>query len=172
MCVVLPKNNNSRAIATRARSIVPYKLNSKKWEWHEQTGTDHGIDMVIELVEEDLFSNKKIEVQIKGRSSIYKLKNGDISFGLDVKTINYALGSSNAFVLFLVDIEEEIVYYLPIQEYYISNPDMFSAIENNSSTVNVHINTQNVLNVNADELCDLAKRVYVNGPSRELKRIQ
>ena len=119
-----------------------------------------------------MFSNKKIEVQIKGRSSIYKLKNGDISFGLDVKTINYALGSSNAFVLFLVDIEEEIVYYLPIQEYYISNPDMFSAIENNSSTVNVHINTQNVLNVNADELCDLAKRVYVNGPSRELKRIQ
>jgi hypothetical protein len=167
----LPKDCSSRAVSTRARSLVTYKLDARKWEWHEQTGTDHGTDMVMELVENENFSNKKIEAQIKGRTSINVLKTGDISFNLDVKTVNYALGSSNAFVLFLVDVTSENVYYLPIQDYFISNPDMFDSAENNKCTVNFHINIDNVLNEDADDLCGIAKSVYVNGPSRTLKKI-
>jgi hypothetical protein len=167
----LPRDCSAREVSTRARSIVTYKLDAEKWEWHEQTGTDHGTDMVIELVENENFTNKKIEVQIKGRTSISVLKNGDISFGLDVKTVNYALSSSNAFVLFLVDVTSENVYYLPIQDYFIANPDKFDAVENNKTSVNVHISKDNVLNNEAYELCEIAKSVYINGSSRLLKKL-
>ena len=167
----LPKDCSARAISTRARSLVVYKLNAEKWEWHEQTGTDHGTDMVIELVENEDFVNKKIEAQIKGRTTITVLKNGEISFDLDVKTVNYALGSSNAFVLFLVDVTDEIVYYLPIQDYFIANKDKFKAAENNRTTVNVHISADNIVTNNTEKLVDIAKSVYVGGPSDSLKRI-
>ena len=42
-----------------------------------------------------------------------KLKNENaFTFPMDVKTVNYGLGSSNAYVLFYVSIDDEIVYYL------------------------------------------------------------
>lgn len=167
----LPKDCTARAVSTRARSIVAYKLNPEKWEWHEQTGTDHGTDIVIELVENEEFTNKKIEGQIKGRTSIDFLKCGDVTFDLDVKTINYGLGSSIAFVLFLVDIINETVYYLPIQDYFIANPDKFYGAENNQSTVRVHIDATNTLNSNTNDLYEIAKSVYVGGPSRNLRKV-
>ena len=171
MAGILPKDCSAREVATRARSLVVYKLNAKKWEWHEQTGIDHGTDMIIELAENDTFSNKKIEIQIKGRKSISFLKTGEISFNLDVKNINYALGSSNAFVVFLVDVIAEIVYYIPIQDYFIANKDKFLAAENNKSTVNIHIDPDNVLSDEDNELCEIAKSVYVDGPGSLLRKV-
>jgi hypothetical protein len=168
----LPKDCTARAVATRARSIVTYNLDAEKWEWHEQTGSDHGTDMILELVENEYFLNKKIEVQLKGRSSLNELKTGDISFPLDVKTVNYALCSTSAFALFLVDVTSEIVYYLPIQDYFIANPHMFKAAENNKSDVTLHISKDNVLNKQTEDLCVIAKSVYLNGPSRSLRKIQ
>ncbi len=166
-----PKDCSERAVGTRARSLVIYKLDPESWEWHEQTGTDHGTDIVIELVENEQFTNKKIEGQIKGRTSLNFLKNGDITFDLDVKTINYALSSTSAFLLFLVDVENENVYYLPIQDYFIANPNKFDGAENNKSTVAVHIDKDSILDKNASDLCEIAKSVYVDGPSRKLRKI-
>ncbi len=171
MSVKLPKDCSARAVATRARSIVPYKLNSEKWEWHEQTGTDHGTDMIIELVEDTEFPNRKIEAQIKGRTGINTLKNGDMYFDLDVKTVNYALNSSNAFVLFLVDIISETVYYLPIQDYFIVNPDKLTAADKNQSTIRLHISRGRILCSDSEELCDLAKATYIGGRERRLRKI-
>ena len=45
------------------------------------------------------------------------------------KTINYGLSSPIAFVLFYVDVDHGIVYYLPIQDYFIANPELFDALE-------------------------------------------
>lgn len=141
------------------------------WEWHEITGTDHGIDILIELVEDEMFLNKKIEGQIKGRSSLKVLKNGEISFDLDVKTVNYALSSSNAFVLFLVNTTEETIYYLPIQDYFIANPKLFDKAENNDCTVNLHIAPDNILSENDIDLREIAKSVYIDGPSKKLRKV-
>lgn len=160
----LPRDSNPRRIAADARKIVINNINSENWEWHEQTGTDHGTDMVLELVENGEYSGKKIEVQIKGTENIETLKSGEIAFNLDVKTINYALGSHNTFLLFLVDVINKIVYYLPIQDYFIDNHDKFFAAENNKVSVSVHINKSLVFSENANEICELAKNVYVGGP--------
>jgi len=167
----LPKDCTARTVCTRSRGIFAYQIDAEKWEWHEQTGTDHGTDIVLELSEDGKFSGKKIEGQIKGRKKIKVLKSGTITFDLDVKTVNYALGSSNAFVLFLVDVNEEKTYFLPLQEYFINNPNKIDDAENNVTSVTVHLNPDENLVDNGDVLVELSKSAYVGGPSKNLHKV-
>lgn len=167
----LPEDCSARTVYTRSRGIFAYQIDAEKWEWHEQTGTDHGTDIVLELSENGIFTGKKIEGQIKGRTKISFLKSGTITFDLDVKTVNYALGSSNAFVLFLVDVIEEKTYFLPLQEYFMTNPDKFDAAENNGTSVTVHLKPEETLIDNGDVLAEISKSVYVGGPSRNLHKV-
>lgn len=167
----LPKDCPSRVIGAKARAIVHYAIPAENWEFHEMTGSDHGIDCSIELVEDNEFMNKRIEGQIKGTRNIHFLKDGSISFAMDVKTINYGLESPTAFVLFLVDVDEEIVYYLPIQDYFVSDKSRFEQLANNQKTINLRVPTDNIIGSNDFELQQIAKSVYVGGPSNSLHRV-
>lgn len=160
--MTFPKNSTSRVTGTRARAILPNKLDLNHWDYHELNGSDNGTDMVIEFIENDEFHNDKIECQIKGTANIEKMntKKG-ISYPLEIKTTNYGLSCSYAFVLFLVDVNEEKVYYLPIQDYFNSNPTYFKKIETNNATINVHIPYSSLITDNDLELCKLALSVYV-----------
>lgn len=165
-----PKDCNGRIIGSAARQQVHAAFDALKWEYHEITGTDHGIDCTLELIENQEWHNHKIEGQIKGTINPQKIKNGDYSFSLDIKTINYGLSSSNAFVLFYVDVEASVVYYLPIQDYFIANPELFEKLNNNKSSINVHIPCDNIVADDDFELQELAKAVYLDGPSQKLRR--
>ena len=62
-----------------------------------------GRDCVVELVENGVFQNKKIEGQIKGTTVPQEITRGlYYSLPMETKTLNYGLHASNAFVLFLV----------------------------------------------------------------------
>jgi len=168
----LPKDCSSRKIGARARQLVHCSFDVDHWEYHEYTGTDHGVDCIVELVENEEWHNKKIEGQIKGtRKPIYLQKENVISFPIDVKTVNYGLGSNAAFVLFIADVDNEKVYYLPLQDYFIANPSEFDKLEKNKEKVNVHIPTCNLVDDNDFELQQIAKSVYVDGPTRRLRRV-
>ncbi len=168
----LPKDCSQRIIGAEARKLVHYQFSSERWEYHEETGLDHGRDCIIELVENEIFTNKKIEGQIKGTRNP-KLLNDQktYSFPLDIKTINYGLSSATAFVLFYVLVEEEMVLYLPIQDYFIADKTRFDRLEHNASTLNVHIPCDNILNEDDFDLQEIAKSVYINGPSRHLYKL-
>lgn len=165
----LPKDIPARKIGTRARSIVPYKLNSDIWDWHEITGTDHGTDMILEFIENDKYVNKNIDCQIKGTKSLPILKSGVISFKIEIKTLNYALSSSRPFVLLVVDILKEDVYYLLMQDYFISNKEFFEKLNQKQDYLNVHIPMTNRLNKNSIELVEIAKKTYIGGPNKSLR---
>jgi hypothetical protein len=99
----LPKDCSARRIGAEARKLVHYKFPSKNWEYHELTGCDNGLDCTVELVENDKWSNKKIEGQIKGTLSPTLLKRENVfSLEIDIKTVLYGLGSSCAYVIFYV----------------------------------------------------------------------
>ena len=167
----LPKDCSSRVIGAKARATVHYSISAEHWEYHELTGSDHGTDCYIELIEDKEYTNKKIEGQIKGTRNITVLKNGSISFPMDVKTINYGLGSSTAFVLFLVSVDEEIVYYLPIQDYFISDISRFDQLTNNETTMNLHIPMDNIVSSDDYDLQQIAKSLYVGGPYKTMRRV-
>lgn len=167
----LPKDYSARVIGSEARKLVHYIFPSQQWEYRECTGNDNGVDCIIELIEHEKWTNRKIEGQIKGTITPYKLKSKNcFSFSLDVKTINYGLNSANAFLLFYVDVVSEEIYYLPIQDYFISNKDLFNKLENNNSTMNVHIPCDNLVRNNNFELQEIAKSTYVGGPGSELHK--
>lgn len=159
---IYPKDCNTRKICSKARAIFPNKLNLDYWEFHEITGTDHGTDMIIEYIENDEFKSYKIECQIKGTTIMkkYKTKN-NISYPLDVKTINYALNCKNAFILVVVDIITEEVYYITLQDYFIANRDCFESLNKNTSTINIHMfESDKLTKENDDDLRAVAKSTY------------
>ena len=168
----LPKDCSERVIGAEARKMVHFQFPSEHWEYHEETGRDSGRDCLIELVENDLYVNKKIEGQIKGTRNPKKLsKELAFTFSIDIKTINYGLSSPVAFVLFYVLVDEGIVYYLPIQDYFIAHPELFDRLEKNDSKLNVHIPLDNIVSDDDFDLQQIAKSVYVDGPSRKLRKV-
>jgi hypothetical protein len=167
----LPKDCNARQIGSKARQIVHSSFDATNWEFHEITGTDHGTDCILELIEDDKYANNRLEGQIKGTLTPKKLNGGDVfSFSMDIKTINYGLNCRYAFVLFYVDVENEAVYYLPLQDYFISNKDLFNTLENNKSTMAIHIPCDNIVSDNDFELREIAKSTYIGGCSSDLHK--
>lgn len=177
-----PIDTEERKTGSRACAIVHYQLDSDHWVYREESEADVGRDCIIELSENDKWKNHKIECQIKGVRSIQrldrmKLKNKNAySFPLKKKTIMYALNSSTAFVLFFVDINTETAYYLAIQDYLIANKELFKKLESDNddddgdSTINVHISCDCVLSNLDDDLQEIAKSIYVDGPGSELRK--
>jgi hypothetical protein len=168
-----PKDCNARKICSKARAIFPNRLNLDNWEFHEMTGTDHGTDMIIEYIENNEFKSYKIECQIKGTANIEKYKTKEnISYPLDVKTINYALNCKNAFILVLVDIINEEVYYITIQDYFIANRRHFESLNKNTSTINIHIfENDKLTKENDNDLREVAKCTYKRAKEDEIIKI-
>lgn len=164
-------DTQQRKIASKAWAIVHYKLNSEHWIYQEKTGNDVGRDCIIELSEDNHFSNNKIEGQIKGFIAAEPLKTAScFSFSMEVKTILYALAANSAFILFYVDVKNENVYYLPIQDYFIANNPEFNKLNTGQKTISVHIPLDNILSDDDFDLQEIAKSVYLDGPSKTLKK--
>mgnify|MGYP001681584464 CR=1 FL=1 len=169
----LPKDCTSRVIGSEARKLVHGKFSSLRWEYREITGMDNGEDCILELIENEQWTNRKLEGQIKGTRNLKILKGGEyISFDMEIKTINYGLSCSNSFILFYVDVDKEIVYYLPLQKYFISNRELFDKLKKNKSKVTVHIPVKNVVSDEDSDLCKHAKKLYKNGSSCELEEVR
>lgn len=167
----MPIDTPQRKIGSRAVAIVHYIFDSDHWEFRQETGSDVGRDCTVELSENDRWLNHKIEGQIKGSKEIKPLKTSDeISFSMEIKTINYALGSPVPFVLFYVDVTSEVVYYLSIQDYFINHPDNFAKLEGDQEKLSLRIPICNVLNEKDGELALLAQHTYIDGPGRGLTK--
>ena len=167
----MPIDTPQRKIGSKACAIVHYILDADHWLYREETNVDVGRDCTIELSRGNRWYNDKIECQVKGTTKIKVLSNGDISFSIDTKTINYALGASNSFVLFLVDVEGEKVYYVALQEYYIANGIPFAKLEG-QETISIHISTSNCLNNSDDDLQAIAQSRYSFTPPDILQKIK
>jgi len=158
----LPGSPSSHGVGRIARAQVHAQMTPEYWIFREFTGGDYGVDCVLELTEKENATNNKIEGQIKGRSEIEPMKRENaISFSLEIQTINYALNSPIAFVLFLANTTTRKIYYLPIQDYFIANPTKFTDLEVNKKTVQLHIPLDNIVcEYNDYDLQQIAKSKY------------
>lgn len=158
---MFPKDTDTRRISSRARQLVHSKIDTQHWEYKEETGVDVGRDCTIELSENGEWCNHKIECQIKGTTvPKYINDNKCISFPFPIKTLNYALSSPISFVLFVVDINKEIVYYQCIQDYYTNNKEKMARIKDDQETYNINISVNNVLGENDINLQNLARKSH------------
>lgn len=157
----LPKDSEQRKTGSKGRQIFHSKLDTDHWEYKEETGSDVGRDCIIELSENNEWHNHKIECQIKGTAKPSELNGGKfISFPMEIKTINYALGSPIAFLLVLVDTTNQVVYYQAIQEYFIENPQFIDKLNSEQGKLSIHISKEKVVADKDDDLQRLAKTQY------------
>ena len=164
-----PKDDEKRKTGSRGRAIVHFQIDSEHWDYREETGNDYGRDCIIELSENDEWHNHKVEGQIKGTGSIKKIDDGAyISFPMPVRTIEYALGTPTAFVLFVADTKTNDVYYQCVQDYFIENKKLFERLE--QGTINIRIPVSQNLVLGDDTLQELARVTFVDGPGQSLKR--
>lgn len=163
---VLPKEADIEKTGRGGVALLHYAFNYDHWEFRQETGADKGRDCAFEYVdEENSWHNGIIRGQVKGTKTpdSYRLKTKDcFSYNLDRKTINYALRSNDAFLLFLCDLVNEKVYYLPIQDYFIENESEYDTLEKkNDGGMMVHIPTANIVTRDDDSaLVDLAQSSY------------
>lgn len=85
-------------------------------------------------------------------------------------TINYALSRASSFVLLLVNISDETVYYLPIQEFFIANPSCFDKATGAQEDMTLRISVDNVVTKDDANLQQIAKSRYIGGPGKGLHR--
>lgn len=158
---VYPKDTEQQKVSRKSAKILVYTLDSDHWDYKLETGSDVGRDCILELAENDQWKNHKIEGQIKGKQKPVEILDGKyISFPLEVKTINYALQSPIAFVLFVVDTTNEIVYYQPIQEYVVANPNLLDKLSSDQQTINIRIPKNQIVTKEDSNLQRLAATIY------------
>ena len=158
-----PEDTEERKTETTARAQVIAHINTNHWDFHEETGRDFGRDFVLELSENNFFKNHKIESQIKGtKNPDFIFSDQYLSYPLSVKTINYAMNASSPFVLFVVDTQNEIVYWQSIRDYSNSESDFTEKRKKNKCSISIRIPVENILTKENDsKLCELAKNGHL-----------
>lgn len=161
-----PKDSTKRKTGSKGRAIVHFKLDANHWDYREETGNDYGRDCTVELSENNEWKNHKIEGQIKGTASPIRVGN-DISFPMPVKTIEYALGTSTSFILFVANTESNEVYYQCIQQYFIDHKELFDKLD--QKTINIRIPVSQNLSNGDMLLQNWARVTFIDGPGKSLK---
>lgn len=155
-----PKDGDPRKISSRSEAILHYKIDSNCWIYRNETERDFGRDCILELVENDCFMNNKIEGQIKGAKKPNFISNHKyISQSVETKTISYALGCPYSFVLFVVDITSEKVYFQCIQEYFETRESEIDKLKK-QKYINIRVPVTNCINNNDENLKALAIKRY------------
>lgn len=173
MAQEFPKDDDNRASGSRAKGIVHYKFNADHWEYRDYTGVDVGIDCCLELTENDEWTGNIIECQVKGRSHPkFNTTREFISLEIKKSTLNYALSRASSYVVLLVDLSDETIYYLPIQEFFIANPSYFPKLSSNQEYITIRIPTDNKVTNEDNNLQEIARSRYTGGPGVGLHKAQ
>ena len=165
MAQKFPIDDDNRVSGSRAKAIVHYKFNADHWEYRDYTGVDVGIDCCLELTENNEWRGNIIECQVKGRSRPkFNAKREFISLEIKKNTLNYALSRASSYVVLLVDLSDETIYYLPIQEFFIANPTYFPKLSSNQENITIRIPIDNIVTTEDENLQEIARSRYIGGP--------
>ena len=172
---ILPMDIKEQGVGRGGMALIHYVFDYHHWEFRLETGIDVGRDCVFEHIENNEWHNGTIRCQVKGteKPGTYLLASGnEFSYKFEKKTINYALRSRDAFLVFLCDLVNEKVYYLPIQEYFIENPKEYERLENDNDTMKLRIPLSNQITRENDQaVVQLSKIAYafINNRVRKIE---
>ena len=167
MARVFPKDTEEKLKERESFQIFFSLLDMKKWEYLGSDHNDHGVDYSFEYIEDGEYKGFRMLTQLKS-SAKAKIQNDEIIFDFPAKTANYAISCPQPFVFFFVDLTSRQVYYLPLQDYFIANPDKMEALEKNKSSIRVFIPLNNRLD--DAELKEVAKSQYTFDEEHGLRK--
>ena len=105
---------------------------------------DYGLDKSIEVVDGQKVTGKEVLVQVKGTNAI-DLKDGYVSFNIEVDKLKYYLERESPVILTVVDIPTKKCYWLFVQEYIYESLDIANPNWRQQETVTIKIPEVNEL---------------------------
>lgn len=158
-----PADSESRRTDTRACAIVHYTIDADHWDYKTECGHDVGRDCILELSEDNYWKGKSVQVQIKGTRHVKDLlvsSGKEISKPLEVETIWYALRQPTSFLLMIVDVESETIYYRELHEHFLEHPELRSKLDG-QKTVSIRFSSESVFDkVNDMDLQMIAAKSF------------
>lgn len=156
---------NTHEIDTQARKIVPLAL-PREWEFREKTGRDYGIDLEVEVFEDQKTTGQVLMFQIKGTEKPIDFKNGFFSFDLPTKTLIYSERFVTPILLAICQTNSESYdfHYIWLQDYIKTVLD-YENIDwkKNKSSTRVFIPEENIIPPRKDHLAFIShfpQRLY------------
>ncbi|MDY4788159.1 MAG: DUF4365 domain-containing protein [Bacilli bacterium] len=144
------KDSNEQKKERKSLSIVDYKFSANgRWNYRRESGQDVGCDCIIEFVDDDgIYRGKISRCQVKGRQDLKFICNKSlISFPLESATYNMALTANYLFILLIVDLSSEDIYFLKLNN--------LGDKTNNNKTINIHIPVENIFPKNEKGLVNI-----------------
>lgn len=106
------KRPRSHVVGDQSRAICRSLLPS---EWIcRDILSDYGVDMEVEIVDDDLVTGKRLWLQIKGTQSI-DTRSKYVAFRADTKLLDYSLRCDFPLLLALADVMKKEAYWLPLR---------------------------------------------------------
>lgn len=87
--------------------------------------TDYGIDIEVEIVEQEIVTGKRFWIQLKS-SEFFEIKKDSsgkkyISYSAKTNLLEYALSCDFPLLIVLIDLKTKMIYWLPLQDEIIFN---------------------------------------------------
>ena len=173
MARIRPQYTEQQRKETKSFQKLWPKLNSEQWILRGADERDHGVDYSFEYTDDGTFHGYRTLWQVKGRSNIDKLQRKRsfldkekeyVSSSLPIKTINYALGCAEPFLLCVVDLNTDKAFYICLQDYFIEHPNQMELLNTDNSNaqepqLTIYIPWDNQI-VDWNELETIAKSTY------------
>lgn len=105
---------------------------------------DYGLDKSIEVVKGQNVTGKEVLVQVKGTNTI-DIKDGFVSYTLEVDKLKYYLERESPIILTVVDVPTRKCYWLFVQEYIYETLDIANLNWRQQETVTIKIPEANDL---------------------------
>ncbi len=156
----MPIDCQQRRIASRARAVLHGRVNTDRWLYREVYDDPDGVDCTLELSEKNRWHGDVINGQIRGTTRLRRLSGGDLSFAMETRDLRAAMRYAGAYVLFLVEVKSGEVYFLPVQDYVLSDRGVQKKLLGRQKRVNVRIPAENLLLDDDAALRRIAKKRY------------
>ncbi|SHN26035.1 DUF4365 domain-containing protein [Mucilaginibacter sp. OK098] len=115
----LPKGSANKDLEKTSRIEFERILDPGKFQARPETDTDVGIDYIVELKNNNHYTNFRFAVQLKSTSSINASNDGSFRFPVEVSNVNYLISFNghSYYVLFVA--KESKFYYKNAHEVFI-----------------------------------------------------
>jgi len=131
---------------------------------------DYGIDKSLEIVENGVVTGKEILIQLKG-TNVPNFNKEYFNFRLKTYQLKYYEKRDIPVVLIVVDIKNEICYWIFLQQYIFDTLNIKKPSWKKQKTVRIKIPIKQKLNNNLDQIIDIAKGGSAFIISRKINQI-
>jgi hypothetical protein len=107
----LPSSTTNENLETISRNKLALLFDPSNFELRSENQRDKGVDLIIELKQNGVYTNFRFAVQVKSSISTKKNKDGSFSYPIEVSNINYLLNYPMPAYYIIYDHASDAFYY-------------------------------------------------------------